>query len=57
VRLFALPVIALVPMMRTAADQRRARRKIALAVGATTVMFGAAAAAAAWKLGFLGSLG
>jgi hypothetical protein len=43
--------------MRTAADQRRARRKIALAFGATTVMFGAAAAAAAWKLGFLGSLG
>ena len=53
VRLFALPVIALVPVMRTTADQRRARRRIVLAFAAATVVFAAAAAATAWKLGLL----
>jgi polysaccharide chain length determinant protein (PEP-CTERM system associated) len=53
VRLFALPVIALVPVMRTAADQRRKRRRIVLAFAAATVVFTAAAAAMAWKLGVL----
>jgi polysaccharide chain length determinant protein (PEP-CTERM system associated) len=57
VRLFSLPVVALVPMMRTAADQRRMRRRIVLAFAAVTVVFGGAAAAAAWKLGLLGFLG
>ena len=53
VRLFALPVIALIPVMRTAADQRRARRRIVLAFAAATFVFATAAAATAWKLGLL----
>ena len=53
VRLFALPVIALVPVMRTAADQRRARRRIIIAFAAATLVFAVAAAATAWKLGLL----
>jgi polysaccharide chain length determinant protein (PEP-CTERM system associated) len=57
VRLFALPVIALVPVMHTTADQRRTRRRIVLAFAAFAIVAGAAAAATAWKLGFLGSLG
>ena len=54
IRLFALPVIALVPVMRTAADQRRTRRRIVFAFVAVTLVVGAAAAATAWKLGMLG---
>jgi polysaccharide chain length determinant protein (PEP-CTERM system associated) len=57
IRLFALPVIALVPVMRTAADQRRKRRRIVLAFAAASIVVGSAAAAMAWKLGFLGFLG
>jgi polysaccharide chain length determinant protein (PEP-CTERM system associated) len=53
VRLFALPVIALVPVMRTAADQHKARRKVVMAFGAAVLVFGVAAAGAAWKLGLL----
>jgi polysaccharide chain length determinant protein (PEP-CTERM system associated) len=53
VRLFALPVVALVPVMRTAADQRRARRRLVLAFAAVTLVFAGAAAATAWKLGLL----
>jgi polysaccharide chain length determinant protein (PEP-CTERM system associated) len=53
VRLFALPVIALVPVMRTAADQRRTRRRIVLAFAAAMMVFTVAAAATAWKLGML----
>lgn len=53
VRLFALPVIALVPVMRTAADQRRTRRRIVLAFAAAMMVFTVAAAATAWKLGLL----
>jgi uncharacterized protein involved in exopolysaccharide biosynthesis len=54
IRLFSLPVVALVPMMRTAADQRRARRRLVLAFAAVTLLFGVGAAATAWKLGLLG---
>jgi polysaccharide chain length determinant protein (PEP-CTERM system associated) len=53
IRLFSLPVIALVPVMRTAADQRRARRRLIVAFAAATLVFAAAAAATAWKLGLL----
>jgi polysaccharide chain length determinant protein (PEP-CTERM system associated) len=53
IRMFSLPVIALVPVMRTAADQRRARRRIVIAFAAATLVFASAAAATAWKLGLL----
>jgi uncharacterized protein involved in exopolysaccharide biosynthesis len=53
IRLFSLPVIALVPVMRTVADQRRARRKLVVAFAAVTLVCAAAAAATAWKLGLL----
>jgi hypothetical protein len=53
VRLFALPVIALVPVLYTTADQRRTRRRIVMAFAAATFVIGVAAVAMAWKLGFL----
>lgn len=53
VRLFALPVIALVPVMHTTADQRRTRKRIVMAFAAATFVVGVAAVAMAWKLGFL----
>lgn len=54
VRLFALPVLAVLPVMRTVADQQRLRRRIFAAVASAVVILAGAAATAAWKLGKLG---
>jgi len=54
VRLFALPVLAALPVMRTVIDQQRARRRILAAVVGSIVVVATGVAAAAWKLGKLG---
>ena len=54
VRLLALPVLALVPVVFTAADERRRQRRIkAMGVAGLAVVC-LAGAAAAWKLGIIG---
>jgi polysaccharide chain length determinant protein (PEP-CTERM system associated) len=52
IRFLALPVIALVPSMETAVEQRSRRRRVLFACAATLVLV-AAATAAAWKSGAL----
>jgi polysaccharide chain length determinant protein (PEP-CTERM system associated) len=54
VRLLALPVIAVVPMMHTALDRRRFRRMVASAVVGLGLLAGLIAAGVAWELGKLG---
>ena len=54
VRLLALPVIAVVPMMHTALDRRRFRRLVASAVLGLGLLAGLIAAGVAWELGKLG---
>jgi polysaccharide chain length determinant protein (PEP-CTERM system associated) len=54
VRLLALPVVAMVPLMRTNADRRRARHRSLAAGAAGLLVVALAGAAVAWKMGILG---
>jgi polysaccharide chain length determinant protein (PEP-CTERM system associated) len=56
-RCLSLPVLALVPVMTTRAERRRARRlRFLLAFCATVVVVAGTAAGLAWKLGWLARL-
>ena len=53
----SLPVLALVPVMTTATERRRAKRgRVLRSFAAAAVVLVAAAGALAWKLGWLGPL-
>lgn len=54
VRVLALPVLAVVPLMRTAVDRRHLRRLVAGAAVGVVLLAGLFAAALAWQLGKLG---
>lgn len=54
VRLLALPVIAVVPLMHTALDRRRLRRVVASVVVGLGLLAALVAAGLAWELGKLG---
>jgi uncharacterized protein involved in exopolysaccharide biosynthesis len=54
VRLLALPVIAVVPMMHTALDRQRFRRVLASIVVGIGLLAGLIAVGVAWELGKLG---
>jgi len=54
VRLLALPVVAMVPLIQTDAERRRLRRRLIAASAAGLMGVVLAGAAAAWKLGIVG---
>ena len=54
VRVLALPVLALVPLVATSYDARRRRRRVVGVTIALVLVAGISGAVAAWKLGILG---